>query len=111
MRIRSVTAVSSASLPHVEKEDVADNSEAKEEVFKLVKKLFQATATPKKLMESYDKKKTLANERAKKVKLVEDQINKSNAKLKSEIKSLKDTLNANIKKLSDAINGGIINED
>ncbi len=106
MRIRSMTSVSSASLPGVEKEDVANN-DAKEKVFQLVKKLFKATATPKQLMEAYDKKKELAETRSKKVKQVKDLIVKSTTKIEDEIKSLNETLNANIKKLTEAITGGI----
>lgn len=106
MRIRALTSVSSASLPGVEKEDVA-NADAKEKVFQLVKKLFKATATPKQLMESYDKKKELAETRSKKVKQVKELIVKSTSKIEEEIKSLNETLNNNIKKLTDAIQGGL----
>ena len=106
MRIRALTSVSSASLPSIEKEDAA-NADAKEKVFQLVKKLFKATATPKQLMEAYDKKKELAETRSKKVKQVKELIVKSTTKIEDEIKSLNETLNSNIKKLTEAIQGGI----
>lgn len=107
MRIRSMTSVSSASLPHVEKGDAVSNTDAKERVFQLVKKLFKATATPKQLMEAYDKKSKSAEVKSKKVKQVKELLDNSNVKLEAEIKALNETLDQNIKKLTDAIQGGM----
>lgn len=107
MRIRSMTVATSASLPHVEKEEDAVTNDAKEKVFQLVKKLFKTTAVPKKLWEAYDKKKALTETRTKQAKELESRIKVSNQKLSSDITSLNDTLRANVTKLKEAIEGSM----
>lgn len=90
--------------------DVKSNDEtnAKEEVFNRVKRLFHMTSNKKQIWATLNSKITLMETKSKQLSLAEEQMKNIQSKLKTDIDQLKQKLSDNIKLLESSLKGSVM---